>query len=77
MPALLAAEAALKVLDRKDIDVLKSMKNPPLPIKTTMQALCLILYPNPTEKRKNPETLKIEIDWWLASMKLLNNSKLL
>lgn len=64
MPALLAAENALKVLERKDIDVLKTMKNPPMPIKVTMQALCLILYPNPTEKKKNPDTLKIEIDWW-------------
>lgn len=36
MPALLRAEDALKVLDRKDIDVLKAMKNPPLPIKTVM-----------------------------------------
>ena len=29
MPALNAAEDALKVLDKKDIDTLKSMKNPP------------------------------------------------
>lgn len=77
MPALIRAEDALKVLDRKDIDVLKSMKNPPLPIKTVMQALCLVLYPNPTEKKKNAETLKLEVDWWAASMKLLGNPKLL
>jgi dynein heavy chain len=42
-----------------------------------MQALCLILYPNPTEKKKNPETMKVEIDWWAASLKLLGNPKLL
>lgn len=29
MPALLEAENALKVLEKKDIDLLKSMKNPP------------------------------------------------
>ena len=47
MPILMAAEDALKVLDKKDIDLLKSMKNPPLAIKVVMQALCLVLYPNP------------------------------
>jgi dynein heavy chain len=36
MPALEAAENALKVLEKKDLDLLKSMKNPPMPIKTTM-----------------------------------------
>jgi dynein heavy chain len=37
MPALEAAENALKVLEKKDLDLLKSMRNPPLPIKITMQ----------------------------------------
>ena len=77
MPALMAAEDALKVLEKKDLDLLKAMKSPPLPIKVVMQALCLILYPNPSEKRKNPDTLKIEIDWWAASLKLLGDTKLL
>lgn len=77
MPALMAAEEALKVLKKEDIDFLKTMKNPSLVIKLVMQTLCLVLYPNPTEKRKNQETLKMEVDWWAASLKLLNNSHLL
>lgn len=77
MPALKASEKALEVLDKKQIELLKSMKNPPLAIKMVMQALCLILDPNPKEKVKNPETLKLETDWWAASIRLLNNSKLL
>ena len=77
MPLLLAAEDALKVLDRKDLDLIKSFKQPPLPVKVVLQALCLILYPNPGEKRKNPDTLKLEVDWWAASLKLLGNTKLL
>jgi dynein heavy chain len=48
-----------------------------MPVKIVMQALCLILYANPTEKKKNPETMKIEVDWWAASIKLLGNPKLL
>lgn len=65
------------MLDKKQIDLLKKMLNPPKQIKFVMQALCLILYPNPTEKVKNPETLKIETDWWAASIKLLNKPGLL
>jgi hypothetical protein len=34
-----------------------------------MQACCLLVYPKPTEKKKNQETLKSEIDWWAASVK--------
>jgi dynein heavy chain, axonemal len=77
MPALKQAEDALKVLDKKQLDLLKAMKKPPNVIRVVMKALCLIMYPNPTEKVKNAETLKMEVDWWAASMKLLGNSKLL
>ena len=77
MPALKAAEDALKVLDKKQIDLLKAMKKPPNVIRVVMKALCLLMYPNPTEKVKNQETLKMEVDWWAASMKLLGNPKLL
>lgn len=72
-----AAEDALKVLDKKKLDLLKAMKSPPQIIKVVMRALCIVKYPKPTETFKNPETLKIEVDWWAASMKLLGNVKLL
>lgn len=42
-----------------------------------MKALCIVKYPNPKETFKNPDTLKTEVDWWAASLKLLNNPKLL
>jgi dynein heavy chain len=35
------------------------------------------MYPKPTEQRRNNETLKNEVDWWAASLKLLGNTKLL
>ena len=53
MPALRAAEDALKVRDKKQLDMLKAMKKPPNIIRVVMKALCLIMYPNPTEKVKN------------------------
>ena len=59
MPALKAAEDALKVLEKKQIDLLKAMKKPPTVIRMVMRALCLLMYPNPTEKVKNQETLKM------------------
>jgi len=40
------------------------MKNPSSAIKDVMQALCLIMYPNPTEKKRNQETLINEVNWW-------------
>jgi len=75
IPALQAAESALNVIEKKDIDFLKQMRNPVNPIKQTMHAVCLILYPNPTEKRK--EELRTVVDWWAASIKLLGNTQLL
>jgi dynein heavy chain len=48
MPALKAAEDALKVLDKKQLDLLKAMKKPPNIIRVVMRALCLIMYSNPT-----------------------------
>lgn len=47
MPALRAAESALKVLDKKQIDLLKTMKKPPNVIRVVMKALCLLIYPKP------------------------------
>ena len=75
MPLLKESEDALKVLEnnKKDLDIIKKLGNPVLPIKYTMQALCYLMYPNPLEKRKNPESLKIEVDWWAASQKLMND----
>jgi dynein heavy chain, axonemal len=72
MPALQAAEDALKCLEKKDLDLLKTMKQPPQTIKNVMRALCLILDPNPKEKMKDASGLKFVTDWWAASVRLLN-----
>lgn len=77
LPQLKAAENALLVLDKNSLTELKAMNNPPLAVRMTMQGLCLILDPNPKEKVKNDKTLKMETDWWSASVRLLNNPKLL
>ena len=72
MPIVVAAEAALQQLDKKDLDFIKTMKNPSQTIKDVLQFVCMIMNPNPTDKRKN-EFGKVDIDWWTASVKLLQN----
>ena len=33
-----------------------------------------LIVENPTEKKKNEKTLKMEIDWWAVTVKCLNTS---
>lgn len=51
------------------------MRNPVEAVRATMKAVCYILYPNPQERKK--DGLKTVVDWWAASVKLLNNPRLL
>lgn len=76
MPALQAAEEALQVLDKKDLDEMKAMKSPGQVIRNVLRALCLILYPNPTEKMKAPDGIRFVTDWWQASLKVLGRPNL-
>jgi dynein heavy chain len=77
LPQLRAAENALLVLDKNKLTELKTMMNPPLAVKLVMQGVCLLIDPQPKEKVKNEKTLKMETDWWAASVRLLGNPKLL
>lgn len=47
------------------------MKAPVEAVRAVMKAVCFILYPNPSEKKK--DGLKTVVDWWAASIKLLGN----
>lgn len=54
MPALLAAEQALLVLDPKEINVLKGFQNPPIACKVICRACAiLIMKPEDVAKTKN------------------------
>ena len=44
-------------------------------MQATLKAVCLVLYPNPAEKKK--DGLKTVVDWWAASKKLLGRPTLL
>lgn len=53
------------------------MKAPPITIKNIIRALVLLLYPNPTEKMKDKDGIRLVTDWWAASVKVLGYSDLL
>ena len=57
--------------------MLKTLKSPAPIIRYIMKGVCLVLYTNPTEKMKDADGLKMVTDWWAASVKLLNDIKLL
>ena len=53
------------------------MKAPSITIKNVLRALCLIIYPAPTEKMKDADGLRFVTDWWQASLKVLGKPNLL
>lgn len=65
------------MLDKKQIEFLKQMKAPSQTIRNILRALCLLLYPNPTEKMKDKDGIRLVTDWWNASLKVLGRSTLL
>lgn len=75
-PALNDALAALNALTPNDITNLKSMKNPPKPVKLVMEAICVIKDAKP-EKILDSVTGKTIEDYWPISKKILNDMKFL
>ena len=50
MPALEAALAALDTLNPPDISLVKSMQNPPGPVKLVMESICVMKGTKPDRK---------------------------
>lgn len=70
------AENALKVLTKDDISKIKRSSNPPALIKSLMEAVCILLGVEPV-KKQNPNTLKMEQQWWEPSLKVLSRTDLI
>lgn len=68
-PILLQAEKALEVLqeNKSELDKLKTYNTVSYTIQKVMQCLMYLIYPKPTQTKKNEQTMKQEIDWWAAS----------
>ncbi|KAI8910835.1 dynein heavy chain and region D6 of dynein motor-domain-containing protein, partial [Gorgonomyces haynaldii] len=77
LPLLNAALAALDTLKKQDIDLVKSMKNPPDGVKLVMEAVCVMKDIKP-EKVPDPSgSGKMILDYWKPSQKMLGDAQFL
>ncbi|KAJ3385211.1 Dynein heavy chain 7, axonemal [Entophlyctis sp. JEL0112] len=77
LPLLNSALAALDTLKKQDIDLVKSMKNPPDGVKLVMEAVCVMKDIKP-EKVPDPSgSGRMIFDYWKSSLKMLNDPKFL
>ncbi|KAF4087720.1 hypothetical protein AMELA_G00073630 [Ameiurus melas] len=77
MPALEAALSALDTLKPADITVVKSMQNPPGPVKLVMESICVMKGIKPERKPDPGGSGKMIEDYWGPSKKLLGDLKFL
>uniref|UniRef100_A0A672TTU8 Dynein axonemal heavy chain 3 n=1 Tax=Strigops habroptila TaxID=2489341 RepID=A0A672TTU8_STRHB len=77
MPALEAALAALDTLNPSDISLVKSMQNPPGPVKLVMESICVMKGAKPERKPDPNGSGKMIEDYWGPSRKLLSDLKFL
>jgi dynein heavy chain len=76
IPALEAAERALKGLDKADIVEMKAMKKPSMAIKMTMAAISILMEVKPDKKVKEGDP-RIDPYWGPATKELLGDSQFL
>jgi len=72
LPALEAAQNALKTLTKADIVLVKSMLSPPPGVRLVMETICIVLGVAP-EKVKGPDGRTSVNDYWESSKKHLLN----
>ncbi|XP_053132344.1 dynein axonemal heavy chain 3 isoform X3 [Hemicordylus capensis] len=77
MPALEAALAALDTLNPSDISLVKSMQNPPGPVKLVMESICVMKAIKPERKPDPSGSGKMIEDYWGSSKKILGDMKFL
>uniref|UniRef100_A0A8C9L6L3 AAA+ ATPase domain-containing protein n=1 Tax=Pavo cristatus TaxID=9049 RepID=A0A8C9L6L3_PAVCR len=77
LPALEAALAALDTLNPSDISLVKSMQNPPGPVKLVMESICVMKGTKPERKPDPNGSGKMIEDYWGPSRKILGDLKFL
>uniref|UniRef100_A0A803W9U6 Dynein axonemal heavy chain 3 n=1 Tax=Ficedula albicollis TaxID=59894 RepID=A0A803W9U6_FICAL len=77
LPVLAAAEAALNTLNPSDISLVKSMQNPPGPVKLVMESICVMRSIKPERKPDPSGSGKMIEDFWGPAKKLLSDIKFL
>lgn len=76
LPILSEAEKALNTLKQPDINEVKNFKNPPKMVQFVMSAVVILKGGVPV-KTKDPKTGAIELDYWPAAKKILNEMNFL
>jgi dynein heavy chain len=71
-PELDRAKEEISKITKPELDELRQMKNPPMPVQFAMQALCLLLNTKP-ELKRDPVSGRSNPDWWATSRLLLNS----
>ncbi|KAJ7400487.1 hypothetical protein BTVI_105082 [Pitangus sulphuratus] len=77
LPALAAAQAALDTLNPSDISLVKSMQNPPGPVKLVMESICIMRATKPERKPDPSGSGKMIEDYWGPAKKILSDIKFL
>ncbi|KAM4632527.1 dynein axonemal heavy chain 3 [Discoglossus pictus] len=77
MPALEAAVSALDTLNQSDITLVKSMQNPPAPVKLVMESICVMKGIKPDRKPDPSGSGKMVEDYWGPSKKVLGDLRFL
>ena len=77
IPLLNAALEALDTLKKSDIDLVKSMKNPPGGVKLVMESICVMKDIKPDKIPDPSGSGKMILDYWKPSQKLLGDPSFL
>lgn len=72
MPALNAALREVEKLTRQDIQQVKAMKNPPLPVKIVMETVCHLFNLKPVKVNDPDNPGKKRDDFWPVSLQLVS-----
>jgi dynein heavy chain len=73
IPLLNAALTALDTLKKSDVDLVKSMKNPPAGVKLVMESICVMKDIKPDKIPDPTGSGKMILDYWKPSQKLLGD----
>lgn len=74
IPAMKDAIKALDTVKKQDIDLVKSMRNPPGGVKLALEAVCIMLGIPPDKKPDPDKPGQRIIDFWGPSIKLMSNT---
>merc|ERR1719313_2154284 len=75
LPALYAALENVDKLQKKDIDEMKALGNPPARVKQVMAAVCIYMKEKPTKVPDPNDPKKKVDDYWKQSQGLLRDAK--